>query len=739
MKAGLVVLLLALAPGLLSAQERVLAGQVTDSAGVAIPMARIEIVGAGRTVTADRGGRWMLRLPGDGAASVAIEVTHVGYARRRSNINVAGDTTQVVTILERLPVTLGEVQVTATPVGREPLAVSQSTTTMQGRELERNAAATLGATLGSQAGISVRSQGPAASAPVIRGMSGDRVLVLQDGVRTGDLSGTAPDHAITVDPSSASRIEIVRGPAALLYGNNAVGGVVNVISDDIPGWIPERRSGAAGVNAESGAPGGALTLEQLIPAGGGALRLRAGARLHGDVATGGGGLSRRLANTGARSEFGSAGIGFPGSRGTIGAAVRGYRFRYGLPVPLGSPEDAITLEGDRYELVARAERELDAGPFSSFRVDGSAQSYRHDELLADGALGTRLAARTFAAGASVRAGERLRLRDAAFGASAYHRSNGVSGDQALTPANDASGIGAYAFEEILLGNVRVPMGVRVDRFSISTRATPRFGAARARTFTGVSGSIGAVLPVAPGASVALTAARAVRSPTAEELFSEAGHAGTGAYEIGDPGLSTEMTTGLDAILRLERSRMALQVAGYFTGVDGFIGLYPAGRDTIIPDGSGGSKSLPLYMISQRRASFRGLDGSLDAALPSHLVLRLMADAVIARDSEGEPLPFIPAARAGAGLRYDDNRISGGLDVRRTFRQGDVPDGEMRTGAFTLVVLHAGVRLVAAGHVHVVTARLDNATNVLYHDASSRVKEFAPNPGRSLTVGYRIAY
>jgi iron complex outermembrane recepter protein len=720
----------------------VMTGRVSESDGSPIISARVEIVELGRVVRSDAGGGWVVAIDSiqlRRGGTLTIAVSQLGYKAQRVIVPLDGVPREVEILLEPLPVSLGEVQITAAPGQREPLAVAQSTTTISSRELERTMGATIGAALANQAGVATRWQGPAASSPVIRGMSGDRVLVLQDGVRSGDLASSAPDHAITVDPSAATRVELVRGPAALLYGNNAVGGVVNVISDDIPRWRPERASGSASFVVESGAPGGALSSEHLLAIGANALRVRAGIRLHDDVTAGRGWTDRRLANTQSRSEFAAVGVSRPADRGVTGVAVRSYRFDYGLPVPSDAQQDAVTLSGERHEIVARAEKDGRGGLVAAYRFDASAQSYSHDESFTDGSVGTSLAVRTLTGGASLRTGARSGLRDGAFGFGVYHRDNDVTGDQALTPPTGASGMGIYAFEERMLGAIRVPVGVRLDRFAISSRETERFGAVHSRAFTGLSGSIGVVAPLWRQASLAMTLARAVRSPTAEELFSQAGHTGTGAFEIGDPRLSAEITQGIDAVFRIERRGLALQLSAFATAVDGYIGLYPAGRDTVVADGAGGMKSLPLFVVSQRRASFRGFDGSLETVVAPHVILRLTADGVIARDAAGEPLPFIPAARGAMGLRYEGGRASAGFDARHALRQARVPEGELRAGAYSTVDLHGGVRMFAGGRAHSVNLRVSNATNALFRDASSRVKEFVPNPGRSIAVSYRLGY
>ena len=734
-----------------AARTVVVAGRVVDQRGAPIPAARIAAPALGRTTTTDASGSFVLR--GLRPQTLTLHSTQIGYAPRRTTIDLASadrDSLWVDLVLEQVAVSLGGVQVTATPSGRDPLAVAQSTTTVSGKELERTAAATLGATLAAQPGITARYQGPGASAPIIRGLSGDRVLVLQDGHRTGDLASTAPDHGVTIDPTSAQRVEIVRGPAALLYGNNALGGVVNVISDDVPGSRPARPYGSASITGESAAPGGALQLEGSAPVGRhGVLRVRAGTRTHGDVRLGRGWAGGPLTNTDYRNDHAVAGAALVGDRGTAGAAYRGYRFEYGLPTAIGDEANAVTLRGRRDELLARVERSLADGRLGGWldaaRAEASAQWYHHDEVFADGIVGTRLELRSQTAQATVRTRALGPFRDGAFGVSSLLRQNGVTGSQALTPANDAASVGGYVFQELALGRraddaaLRIPFGLRYDRFTIRSHASEKFGAGRQRAFDGLSGSVGLNVPIAAGASFGVTLARAVRSPTAEELFSKAGHTGTGAFEIGDPDLAAESNSGVDAVLRVQRRRLTAQLSAYHNQIDRYIGLYPTGRDTVVPDGAGGTKALPLFVVSQRPATLRGVEGTLERVVREHVVLGIVGDVLQARDGDGGPLPFMPAGRVGGSARYDDGIFSLGASVRHVLAQRRVPDGELAAPAYTLSDLYAGLRITRGARIHTITLRSDNTANVLYRDATSRIKAFAPNPGRNFMASYKVVF
>lgn len=737
------------------AQATVAGKVVAEESGEPLPAVRVVAPGLDRYASTRADGRFVLgSVP---AGRHVLTVSQIGFAPRSLVIVVPerdaqGDTIHVEVAITRIAISLERVQVTATPTHRDPLAVAQSTSTLSGRALERSMGTSLGATLQSQPGMAMRYDGPGASAPIIRGLTGDRVLILQDGQRTGDVASTAPDHGVTIDPVSASRVEIVRGPASLLYGNNAIGGVVNVISDDIPLARPAQVGGSATATAESAAPGGGAQLELTGPlTERTAFRLRAGARSHDDARAARGYGASALPNTHASNRHAVLGVARIGERHAAGAAYRGYVFDYGIPVPLDAPEQAVTIEGARHEVLMHAETRRGRWTDGA-HVEANAQWYRHDEFDVAGSIGTALELRSQHLRALARTRPLGPFRDGAFGVSASLRQNGVSGASALTPPNTGSGVGVFLFQELALRcvrrprecaedsnetshDVRFPIGVRFDRYEIGSDATEKFGPAVVRSFSGVSGSVGLTVPLIEGSSIGATVARAFRSPTAEELFSKAGHTGTGAFEIGDASLGAETNTGIDLVLRVVRRSVSAQLSAYASRIDGYIALHPAGRDTLLPDG----RSYPLYIVAQRDVRMRGAEGSIEGALTERLVIGVMGDVIHARDDVERPLPFMPPARVGASARWEDRIFSAGAAVRHSFAQGAVPAGEMRTNAHTLVDLHAGIRLIRSAQVHSITLRVDNAGDVLHQDGASRIKDFAPSPGRNVSIVYRLVF
>ena len=742
---GISVVAAALAVGGAAAQGRqgpAVTGTVTDTDSRPLAQARVTVMGMERSALSDARGRFVLRsLP---AGRHRIEISLLGHAPAYREITVGAAPVEVAVSLTPTPLSIEGVSATANATGSDPLSVARSTTQLSGRALERELGMTVAQTLAGQPGIAMRWNGPAAAAPVMRGLSGDRVLVLQDGQRAGDLSGSAPDHAVTIDPLAARRIEVVRGPASLLYGNNALGGVVNVISDDIPTRVPTRPELMLAGQAESAFPGGGASLRATFGAGERlAVSVRGGARRSGDVRIASDPrIGGRLENTDMRTRNAAVGAAWIGERISAGASVKGFDFRYGLPYPLdGSP---VVLDGRRWDAAARVEASPRSPLVTLVRVDATAQDYAHDELDETGAAASTFGLRTRTAGASVRQGRLGPFAEGAWGATALAREYVSRGSAALTPPVDSRSWGVFGFQEARLGEggPSLQLGARYDRHHVESHETEKFGAARSRTFGAVSGSIGVSVPLAEGVSAGVSAARAFRAPTVEEMFSGNAHAGTGAVEFGNPDLRPEYSQGVDAVLRVRRPRLTAELAGYVNRVDDYV--YPALRSTVRagePDSVDvGGQILPVFVYTQQDATLRGVEGMVEWAATRRWVVGLVGDVVRAARADGEPIPFLPTARLGGSLRWDDGRRSLGAEARHVFGQGRVAaeDGEP-SQAYTLLDLSAGIQVARGGAVHSITLRADNVANVLYRDATSRIKGFAPNPGRNVSLVYRLFF
>lgn len=711
-----------------------LSGFVRDSAGTPIQHVQILLTPAGRQALSGIDGSF--RFTSVPAGDYQLVASRVGYAPARHHVAIAPAATSILVTLTLVatPLKLPSIHVTGTTRGRDPLAVTQATTHLAGDDLSRERGPTLAHSLRTQPGLAVRSMGPAAAMPVMRGLTGDRILVLQNGQRTADLAGSADDHGVTVDPLTVERVEVIRGPATLLYGNNAMGGVVNVITRDVPTTIPARTDWTASLQSESAYPGASAGLTTVIPVSAhSAASFRLGARSASNLriptdAT----LGRRLTNSWSRSASGALGVGHNGETVAGGAALQVYDFDYGLPHPPGA--DPVSLSGRRYEGNARMELFLRSTIFPSIEAHATVQDYAHDELdQPSGNVVQRFELGTVTARATVRQGPFRRVEEGAWGVSILQRDYTASGSGALAPAAVSRGLGVFTFQSIDLGVPSLELGARVDDYRTASRTSERFGEGRSRTFGALSGSLGVRMPMGHGLAASFSVARSFRAPTVEELFSGAAHAGTGAVEFGNPGLRAERGMSLDAVLRLTNAGWNAQFAAYHHTIHDFVHLAARGDTTI------GNVTLPVLAYTQDRARMRGLEGSVERALTPRLVVGVMGDYLHAALSDGTPLSYMPPPRLGSSIRWTDGTWSFGTDVHHEFRQDRTGAADERpTPAHTIVRLHSAVRFRLAGASHAVTLRAENLTNQLHREATSRVKDFAPGAGRNLSMQWTIS-
>ena len=719
-----------------------LVGTVTDSLGTPLPNAIIVVGVANRVLQSDTDGRFAVR--GLAAGSYHLDVSLLGYAPTHLIVTIPaeGPDVRVDVVLHRSPLRLAGILVSATPTGTDALGATQATVALSGKGLALNLGSSVAQTLAAEPGMAMRYNGPMATMPVIRGLTGDRILVLQDGERTGDLAASSADHALSLDPFNADRIEVIRGPASLLYGNNALGGVVNVIANDIPSTVPSRPSGFLGGQGESVTPGGVLGGGLTVPIGSRlAVTARGTLRQTGTLRVGGG---ERQDNTDATSDGGSLGIGYVGDRVQAGVALRGTRFEFGVPFP--DDGEAIRLDGRRSQAAWRATVNTGSSTFSALRFDGTVQRYRHDEVEPDGAVGTTfsLATETVNLSSLTRFG---RLTGT-IGAQGLLRRYEPRGDEAFTPAADSRNLGVLLFQELPLrrsprADARDPklqVGARYDWFTLASRdGGSRFGPARRRAYDNASASLGLSVPIGATAALSLNGQRAFRAPTVDEVFADGYHVAVGTYDVGNPSLRAEVSTGVEAVWRVQRRRGFAQLSAYRNRVDGYVAPRAVGTRTV--DGADGPVSVPLVNFVQRPAVLRGVEAEGEWQARPHWVLGAGGDLVRGAFDDGAFLPYLPPARVGATVRWDNGRVSAGGGVRRALAQARVSGDalDVATPGYTLANVSFGWTILRGAQVQSLVLRADNLLDARYRDAASRIKSFALNPGRNLTLVYKILF
>lgn len=720
-------------------------GTVVDAeSGAPVAAATVRLVELGRAELSHADGSFHFdRLP---PGRYRVVAQRVGYAPTSATVVVEpGARAEVRIALPRTPLELEALVVTAAGRERPAEQAYRPTATLSEAELRRRLAGSLAATIATLPGVTQRYNTPVAAQPVIRGLSGDRVLVLEDGQRTGDLSTTSPDHAVAADPLTAERIEVVRGPAGLLYGSNALGGVVNVLREDVPRTRPEGLSGSASAQLESVNRGRAAALVARGALGEAwAWRAEGLLRGAGDVRTPQG----PLPSTGADALQGALGVARVGARGFAGVALRGQRLDYGVPggfrgqTAPGAHPNGADVAARRLTLRAEALRTA-WGPWNAVHADAGLVVYDHQEYErdedGDRHLGTHFRQYTYTAQVLARHGhERERgPREGSLGAAALVRSVYVGGESTGTrPSRTASGA-VFGYEEFAFGPWQLQAGARLEgtRIVPLDRRPGLLGAVRPRTFLGLSGSLALLRSLGGGVSVGVNLARTVRSPSVEELYSNGPHLASYSYEIGNPNLAAEVGWGTDLFLRVQRAGLQGEATVFHNAIDGYIAYAPTGaRDPRLG-------RYPVYQATQRDARLVGTEGRLQLALSPRWATEVRWSTVrgTERDGTARPLPAMPPDRGALELRYSAPTAFAGLTVEGIAAQRRTAEFEQPTPGTALLHAAVGLRWSAGGRLQSLTLQVQNLTNRLWWDHLSRLRAVAPQPGRNVQVLYRLSW
>lgn len=661
--------------------------------------------------------------------------------------------------------TLTPVTVTGNPLGATDLIAP--VTQYSGTELLLRTKTTLGETLDGTPGISSTYFGPNASRPIIRGLDGDRIRILNNGGAAVDASSLSYDHAVSADPLSIERIEVLRGPGALQYGGSAVGGVVNVIDSRIPreaqfdvnggvggkaslGWASGNRERGAGAVIEAGTDRYALHADMFK-------------RGTDDVAVpvvlscsrpGSAAQARRICNSASDSQGGALGGSLLFKDGYLGASVSGLRSDYGT---VAEDEVTIAMKSDRYAL--QGEWRALGGPLQSVKAQFSSTHYQHTEY--EGAeVGTVFGNR----GVDLRVEARhapIGGLDGLVGLQADSVRFSADGAEAFAPHSQTRQTAVFAYEELTMGWGKLSFGARLESVRVESSANPlvaRFASAR-RSFRPGSYALGALWKLSPSWQLTGNVAYSQRAPKDYELFANGPHIATHAYEVGDAGFSTEKSTNLDLGVNWKEGPHRLAVSAFVNRFSNYIALGATGvnRDTEGNGAVGGvsdcgdgtstesgcvAELLPEYVYRQLPARFHGVEASANVRLaerPAVIDLQLRADVVRARNGDtGEPLPRIAPARFGATLQWTQGSWTGSVGLNRAAAQTRVPSGQLPVGAYTLWNAALTHRLQAGAANLLLFARLDNAGDVLAYSASSILTHTAPGkaplPGRSIKLG-----
>lgn len=642
---------------------------------------------------------------------------------------------------------------------------------LSAEQLTESIRPSIGDTLAHTAGVTATSFGPSASRPVLRGLQGERVKVLTNGIGSIDVSNTSVDHAPAVNPLLAERIEVLRGPQSLLYGSAAIGGVVNVIDKRIPASVPDEPIHLnAMASYASAADERNLAASAEVPLGGGWVAHADGSwarsndlRIGGYALTGAlraealassllppdpdadpeidfaanAAIHGRLPNTASKTWSVGAGLSYINDGGSIGVAYSHFDSLYGVPLRLatlpGQGQEAPRLQIRQDRIDAKAELVFDGGLLDRATFRYAYGDYTHFELGEDGSIGTTFLDQGMEG--------RLELVQAesgdwtgTSGLQFVNRSFNVIGDEAFLPRNTTSQFGIFTVQQYDPGPWKLEAGARWEHSAVSALPDPSQPQFYDGTvaFDAFSASLGGGYRLTPDWLLGLNLSRAERAPAAEELFADGPHAGTEAFEIGNPALKKEIAWSLEAILRGSGSNFSFEASLYHSWFGNFV---YEDRTGAYEDG------LPVYQVRQADARLYGFEvqGKVVLARPGLWTISAdaLADYVHATIAGAGPAPRIPPLRVMGGLRAESAKYDLGVEVERVTPQNRTAAFETTTAGYTMVNAQLSWRPWGRERPLAISLSANNLFNVEARRHASYLKDYAPLAGRDIRITARL--
>jgi len=708
-------------------ESAVLHGLVLDTAGAPIASARVTLLELRRTTVSDSAGRFRFSALPRGTHSVSVaRLGHQPVVRR---VAVEGGDERVEIRLRAAGVQMAAVQVTATPGATLARESPQPIAVLEAAELRTAQGAALGETLEQVPGVRSLSMTTGIGKPVIRGMTHYRVVTLDNGQRS-ETQAWGHDHSPNVETAAADRIEVIKGPASVLYGSDALGGVVNVIAPPVPDAIGERpfaRGRLATIyNHNTRGRDGTLSLEAAREGLGirGAVTMRASA----DMRTPDGALR----NTDNRATATELAGGVRAGAASLQARYAGRDERIEIYDDPSLVPDYTGFQRIRTE---RASLEL-AAPLAGARVQanvGYEENFRREfasALAAEPVLGLHVANWTGFAHLDHALGAHLSGTLGVSGMSSRFTNRGAG---TLIPNSLSRTAAVYLFEQLDRGRWRLSSGARYDRRTLATDGDPRIGIpAQSHAFDAVTGSIGVLYRLSESLALVATTARGFRAPAAPDLFANGFHEGTRAFERGNPDLRVETSLNSDVGVRIARADLSAEVTTFLNVVSDYIYLRPFGT---------GARAYDSLQVVQGDARLAGVEGRIAYRPARLLTLQLSGDYVRGENTTARvPLTFIPPLRVMYGARLELPVSGAGvpapylaLSAETNARQSRIDPRDMAPPGYTLATLSAGATKLVPRGALMVDLTVRNLFDVRYRSFMSRYKQFALGAGRSVVL------
>lgn len=665
-----------------------------------------------------------------GENKYSLKITHISYQEKLVQVDLTHQVTQnlIVYLLPRA-ISLSPVIVTGEAKPTLFDEINELSSVLKGKELQRDQSLTLASTLRNETGLAIRSMGPAPARPVIRGLGQNRVAISEDGILTSDLSATSPDHAVSLEPFTVERIEVVRGPKILLQTPTTIGGVVNVVRKEIPDEIHNQIHASIGGYGETANKGYLGFLMTEIPVDPFALKLEFSRRKTTDLNTPVG----KLKNSSSENYNYSLGSGFISNWGYVGASFRGFELNYGVPGGfIGAHPNGVDIKFYRRQLNIKSRIEFDNDFIKEFETNYSFVLYRHKEYEKRGRIGAEFRILTHLGNINLNHNGFGFLSSGTAGISFEYRKYEVGGFVFNPPTNSLK-LSAYLFETFHLNQFHFEFGARYNFDEIkpaTEKPDANIGYIRNRIFNTYSLSISTLYELSEIVFAGINLSKSSRVPTIEELFSEGPHLAAYSYETGNPDLKAETGFGSEFFIYHKFEKLFFNINLFYNNLDNYI----------IPRNTGEinyATFLPIYATKGVRAEFYGIENQIDWKLCRYFTLSNSVSFTRGIFKSGASLPQIPPLKGKIELRYNTDNFVLGLATEWAGMQDKVDLFEGTTAGYAIFNNFYQFNFQSGHIIHSFALSIDNILNKEYRNHLSRVKSILPEAGRNFRLSYRM--
>lgn len=662
-----------------------------------------------------------------------IEISYVGYRTSKTFIKIKNEINSGLLVhLFSLPFETSTVVVTGLHTNTKFEDMNEFINVLKGKELQRELGLTLASTLKNETGLAIRSMGPAPARPVIRGLGSDRIAITEDGIQATDLSATSPDHAVSVEPFTIERIEVVRGPKVLLKNSTSMGGVVNIIRDEIPKEIPRSFSGNAGLYGETANSGYLGGLIAQLPIRKFVFRGEATKRRADNLKT----PTGTLINSNIVTDNLSAGISFIDDWGYTGVSIREFSSDYGVPGGfVGAHPNGVDISMLKRQLNGKINYQINSESFENIELQFSRDYYKHTEYERADLIGAQFVIYNLRGSLDI-SNKKIGLLDFGTTGLSFEARDFNIGGYVFTPPTKSLKLSTYSFQTFELNDFSFEAGFRLsyDEFHPNdSNPSTNDEVIIDRKFFSYSLSLSTLYSLKKTISFGLNVNKTSRVPTIEELYSEGPHLAAYSYEIGNQNLKSENGIGLELFSYIKNEDMFLMFTFFRNDFSYFI----------TPRNTGNINSqtlLPIYQTEGVKAVFYGFESYFELKFLEHIIISNSLSYTYGSFKDSNtPLPQIPPFKDVIQLKYILGNFITGISSEIAVAQNRVDTFETPTAGYAVFNAFVQYSLQTGSIIHNISLNGENLFNKVYRNHLSRVKIILPEAGINFRLSYRLYF